>query len=79
MKMSSGWNLVFALVFALLCGQSNGFIWPFSSVYVATDAQDHIYPDANAKRIAIIGMLSRNRHPRYLNPSFFSVTVVDGP
>jgi prenylcysteine oxidase/farnesylcysteine lyase len=54
---NSGWTLVLALVFALLCGQSKGF-WPFSSisVHAATDAQDIVYPDGNAKRVAIIGM-----------------------
>jgi prenylcysteine oxidase/farnesylcysteine lyase len=54
---NSGWTLVLALVFTLLCGQSKGF-WPFSSisVHAATDAQDIVYPDGNAKRVAIIGM-----------------------
>jgi hypothetical protein len=51
----SGWNLVLTLIIALFCGESNG-IWPFSSVYAATDAQEHVYPDASAKRVAIIGM-----------------------
>jgi prenylcysteine oxidase / farnesylcysteine lyase len=52
---NSGWNLVFALIFALLCGQTRG-IWPFSSVHAAADAQDTVYLDANARRIAVIGM-----------------------
>lgn len=45
------------LVFTLLCGQSKGF-WPFSSisVHAATDAEDIVYLDRNAKRVAIIGM-----------------------
>jgi len=51
----SGWNLVLTLVIALFCGESNG-IWPFSSVYASIDAQEHLYPDASAKRVAIIGM-----------------------
>jgi prenylcysteine oxidase / farnesylcysteine lyase len=59
---NSTWNLVLALVFALLCGQSKG-IWPFSSVHAATDAQDVVYPDSNAKRVAIIGMsISSSTH-----------------
>jgi prenylcysteine oxidase/farnesylcysteine lyase len=53
---------VTALTFALLCSQSEG-IWPFSSVHAATDAQGNVYPDANSKRIAIIGVstISSNR------------------
>jgi len=53
---NSGWTLVLALVFTLLCGQSEGF-WPFSSISVhAATAQDIVYPDGSAKRVAIIGM-----------------------
>jgi hypothetical protein len=58
MKMYySGCNLVLALIVALLCGQSKG-IWPFTSVHATPDSQDIVYPDANAKRVAIIGMLN---------------------
>jgi hypothetical protein len=48
---------VLTLVVALLCGHSQG-IWPFTSVNATLDSQDIVYPDANAKRIAIIGMLN---------------------
>jgi len=58
MKMYySGWNLVLTLIIALLCGESKG-IWPFTSVHAALDSQDTVYPDANAKRVAIIGTLT---------------------
>lgn len=54
--MFAGWNLVLTLLIASLIGQSHGF-WPFT-VSAETDAPDTVYPDAGAKRIAIIGTLS---------------------
>jgi prenylcysteine oxidase/farnesylcysteine lyase len=57
--MYSGWNLLLTLVLALICGHSNAFIWPFS-VFAAADTQEHVYADANAKRIAIIGTFVSN-------------------
>ena len=50
----SGWNLVLTLVVALLCGESEG-LWPFTSVHAALDSPGNVYPDTNAKRVAIIG------------------------
>ena len=45
-----------SLIFVTLCGQSIGF-WPFD-VLAAKDGPDDIYENANANRIAIIGMLA---------------------
>ena len=63
----SGWNLVLTFVVALLFGESRG-IWPFTSVEAALDAPDNVYPDTNARRVAIIGMpkipLMHQIHPQ---------------
>jgi hypothetical protein len=53
--MRAGWNLPLVLNWSFLCGQSLGF-WSLG-VFAKTDAQESLYPDASAKRIAIIGML----------------------
>lgn len=57
-KMYSGWSYIFTLLFTSMCGQTFGY-WPFKfkslQVQASTDAPEIIYPDANAKRIAIIG------------------------
>jgi hypothetical protein len=49
---------VLSVILTSLYGQSIAF-WPFTSftvqVQASTDAPEHIYPDANAKRVAIIG------------------------
>ena len=56
MKMHyPGWNLFLTFVVVLLFGESRGF-WPFTSVEAALDSPDNIYPDAHARRVAIIGM-----------------------
>jgi prenylcysteine oxidase/farnesylcysteine lyase len=54
--MYARWNLLLSLIVAFLCGQSNG-LWPFT-FHVAAEAPEAepLYPDSNAKRIAIIGM-----------------------
>jgi len=56
--MYARWNLVLSLslLVAFLCGQSNG-LWPFT-FHAAAEAPEAepLYPDSNAKRIAIIGM-----------------------
>jgi hypothetical protein len=63
-----GWNLVLTLIVALLCGESKG-IWPFTSVHASLDSQDIVYPDATAKRVAIIGTFNRSlaitHNPRF--------------
>lgn len=59
MFYTRGWNLVLALCVALLCGESKA-IWPFTSVHAAIDAQDNVYSDNQAKRVAIIGMLTHS-------------------
>jgi len=55
-KMYPGWNPVLTLLLSLtvLPGAIAGF-WPFK-VSATTDIPDYVYPDSNAKRIAIIGM-----------------------
>ena len=58
LKMYAGWSLVLTLIIAFFCSQSTGF-WPFT-VKAETEAQDIVYPDATAKRIAIIGMYIPN-------------------
>lgn len=69
----SGWNLVLTLVVALLCGESKG-IWPFTSVHAALDSQDILYPDASAKRVAIIGTLTFHQFIM-LDPQFRIVSL----
>ncbi|PMD67362.1 Prenylcysteine oxidase [Hyaloscypha bicolor E] len=72
MKMYySGCNLVLTLIVALLCGQSKG-IWPFTSVHATPDSQDIVYPDANAKRVAIIGAGAAGSSTAYYLQQFAS-------
>jgi len=56
--MYAGRSFVLSVILSSLCGQSIAF-WPFTpftvQVQASTDAPEHTYPDANAKRVAIIG------------------------
>jgi hypothetical protein len=72
MFYTSGWNVVLTLFVALLCGQSKA-LWPFTSVHAAIDAQDNVYPDASAKRVAIIGTLSISLRLRLFLLSYMNV------
>lgn len=74
--MYSGWTSVLTLVLSLLCRQTYGF-WPFTGsftlhVHASTDAPDIIYPDSNAKRIAIIGAGAAGSSTAYYLEKFAS-------
>ena len=49
-----GWHLVLIIILSILCVQCSAF-WPFS-VHAAKSASESLYPNTNARRIAIIGM-----------------------
>jgi hypothetical protein len=67
--MYARWNLVLSLIVTFLCGQSNG-LWPFT-FHAAAEAPElePLYPDSNAKRIAIIGMYFEVHQNLYVNVS----------